>query len=29
VKALTWSGDPEPWLDHLFVFGPRQSPLSE
>ncbi len=29
VKALAWSGDPEPWLDHLFVFGPRDTPLDE
>lgn len=29
VKALTWSGNPEPWLDHLFVFGPRESALDE
>lgn len=29
VKALAWSGDPDPWLDHLFVFGPRESALVE
>lgn len=29
VRALTWSGDPTPWLDHLFVFGPRETPLDE
>lgn len=29
VKALTWSGDPEPWIDHLFVFGPRETDLVE
>lgn len=29
VKALAWSGDPDPWLDHLFVFGPRETALNE
>lgn len=29
VKALTWTGDPAPWLDHLFVFGPRETALAE
>lgn len=29
VKALTWSSDPAPWLDHLFVFGPRETALNE
>lgn len=29
VKALAWSGDPAPWLDHLFVFGPRETDLVE
>ena len=29
VKSLTWSNDPTPWLDHLFVFGPRETPLEE
>lgn len=29
VEALRWSGDPAPWLDHLFVFGPRKTDLSE
>lgn len=29
VKALAWSGDPEPWLEHLFVFGPRETALVE
>lgn len=29
VKALDWSADPEPVLDHLFVFGPTPEPLVE
>lgn len=29
VQALTWSGDPTPWLDELFVFGPRETALQE
>lgn len=29
VQALTWSGDSAPWLDHLFVFGPRETALNE
>ena len=29
VQDLTWSGDPSPWLDQLFVFGPRESTLAE
>lgn len=29
VKALEWSSDPAPWLDHLFVFGPRETVLFE
>lgn len=29
LKALNWSGDATPWLDHLFVFGPRETPLVE
>ena len=29
VRAHTWSGDCRPWLDHLFVFGPRPDPLNE
>lgn len=29
VKAVTWSDDPTPWLDHLFVFGPRDIALDE
>ena len=29
VRALTWNTSPEPWLEHLFVFGPRETPLDE
>lgn len=29
VQALTWSDDPAPWLDHLFVYGPRETALEE
>lgn len=29
VAGLDWSSDPEPVLDHLFVFGPRPDPLVE
>lgn len=29
VAALDWSGDPEPVLDALFVFGPRPDDLVE
>lgn len=29
VRALAWTGDPETWLDHLFVFGPRETDLIE
>lgn len=29
VKALDWSADPEPILDHLFVFGPTPEPIVE
>jgi uncharacterized protein (TIGR03083 family) len=29
VAALDWSGDPEPVLDALFVFGPRPDALVE
>ena len=29
VRALTWNTSPEPWLEHLFVFGPRETPLEE
>lgn len=29
VLALDWTGDPEPFVDRLFVFGPREEPLVE
>lgn len=29
VRALDWSGDPEPVLDGLFVFGPSSIPIIE
>ena len=29
VRALTWTASPDPWLDVLFVFGPRETPLIE
>lgn len=29
AAALTWSGDSTPWLDDLFVFGPRDTALAE
>lgn len=29
VAALDWSRDPEPVLDHLFVFGPSPLPQEE
>lgn len=29
VRAYAWSQDPSPWLDHLFVFGPREEALVE
>jgi uncharacterized protein (TIGR03083 family) len=31
VRALAWSRDPDPWLDHdhLFIFGPRENDLME
>lgn len=29
VLALDWTGDPEPFVDRLFVFGPRPDPLVE
>lgn len=25
VRKLTWDGDPEIWIDHLFVLGPATS----
>ena len=27
VRAWTWTGDPEPYLPHVAIFGPRQDPL--
>lgn len=29
VRALTWHGDPEAYLPHLFVFGPADADLVE
>ena len=29
VSQLPWSGDASPWLDHLIVFGPRETDLTE
>lgn len=29
VRALTWTGDPDPWLEHLFIFDPRETDLVE
>jgi uncharacterized protein (TIGR03083 family) len=29
VRSLTWTGDPGQWIDHLFVFGPRETDLVE
>ena len=29
VEALAWSGDSAPWLEERFVFGPRESELTE
>lgn len=29
VRELTWSGDCAPWIDHLYVFGPRGEALIE
>ena len=29
VRALDWTGDPEPILDHLFIFGPTAVSLGE
>lgn len=29
IRALTWTGDPELWLDHISVFEPRDTDLVE
>jgi hypothetical protein len=29
VRALEWNVNPAPWMDDLFVFGPRDTPLEE
>ena len=29
VLAMDWTGDPEPFVDQLFVFGPRETDLIE
>ena len=29
VRALAWTASPDPWLDDLFAFGPRETPLLE
>ncbi|MGZ4567789.1 MAG: hypothetical protein ACXVFZ_13440 [Blastococcus sp.] len=29
LAALDWSGDPEPYLDHLCVFGPAEVDVVE
>jgi hypothetical protein len=29
VCDLDWSGDPEPVVDHLFIFGPSSEPIVE
>jgi uncharacterized protein (TIGR03083 family) len=29
VRALAWTGDPETWLDYLFIFDPRDTDLVE
>lgn len=29
VEALAWNGSAAPWLDHLFIFGPRETDLIE
>lgn len=29
VRALSWTGDPDTWLEHLFIFGPRDIDLVE
>lgn len=29
LAAMDWTGDPEPFLDHLYIFGPAESDLIE
>lgn len=29
VKALAWDGDPDIWLDHLFILGPAETDIVE
>lgn len=29
VRALTWSTSPDPWINEMYVFGPRETPLVE
>ena len=29
LAAMDWSGDPEPFLDHLCIFGPAEADLVE
>ena len=29
VRALGWNVNPSPWMEDLFVFGPRTTPLDE
>jgi uncharacterized protein (TIGR03083 family) len=29
VRAMTWEGDPEPWLPALFLFGPAERTVEE
>ena len=29
VKAMEWSGDPEPWIQSLFLFGPTERIVEE
>lgn len=29
VRSLAWTGDPDQWIDHLFIFGPRGTDLVE
>jgi hypothetical protein len=29
VKAMEWSGDPEPWIQNLFLFGPTERIVEE